>query len=337
MNMLSNSKREDVYRRLARNIGNTPLYEIRNIEIPNGNRIFAKEEYLNPTGSHYDRVFWNLLYSLEREGTICPCQELVETTSGNAGASFAWLCAALGYKATVVIPQDMPDARLAYIRSLGARTVISPSGEYVAGSITSLRKYLKEKKAQAAPIYCPNHAGAEFSVIGMSRSGEEIIRDAPSAGIDKIDIYVSALGGGITVRGVGEVLQEEWPEMQLVGVEPFEAPEYYVRKFPERFQSLYGMTPTIGPHSLLGIGRWGDDSYKFPHMEKMLGRINDIILVKKEHWCETALKLRDIEAKHVGRTSAASLWAALELAREVEDKTFLILFYDPAWKYLNLI
>jgi cysteine synthase A len=335
--MLSNPKREDLYRRLALNIGNTPLYEVKNIKIPNGNRIFAKEEFLNPTGSHYDRVFWNLLYSLERQGTVCPCQGLVETTSGNAGASFAWLCAALGYKATVIIPEDMPDARVAHIRSFGAHIIVSPKGEYVSGSIQSLHKYLKDKKALGESDYCPNHAGSEFSVVGMSQSGEEIVRDAPSAGIDKVDIYVSALGGGITVRGVGEVLQEKWPEMQIVGVEPFEAPEYYVRRFPERFESIYGETPTRKPHGLLGIGRWGDDSYKFPHMEKMLARINDIILVKKEHWFEAALMLRNIEAKHVGRTSAASLWAALELAKEVEDKTLLVLFYDPAWKYLNLI
>ena len=328
--------RKEHFQKIKANIGHTPLYEIKHIEIPNGNRIFAKEEYLNPTGSHYDRVFWNLLYSLEAQGIICPCQELVETTSGNAGASFAWLCAALGYQATIIMPEDMPKARLAHIKSFGANLIFSPRGQYIAGTIEYLRTYLQQRKLRGEAVYCPNHAEREDSIAGIEEGAREVIEDIKSLGIDKIDVHISALGGGITLRGFGNILKQQWHNMKVIGVEPFEAPEYYVRVFPGRFEATYGLEPTTNPHELLGIGRWGDSSYKFPHMEKMLECLDDIFLIKKSEWHSTSLKLRDIEAKHVGRTSAACLWAALEFAQEVSNKTFLLIFYDSAWKYLDL-
>lgn len=328
--------REELYRKLEGRIGKTPLYEIKNIDIPNGNRIFAKEEYLNPTGSHYDRVFLKLLYALEKEGKICPCQELVETTSGNAGAAFAWLCAALQYKATVVIPEDMPKARVAHIKSFGAKVLFSPKGEYISGTIRYLRQYLSERKLAGHPIYCTNHAESYHSIEGMREAGREIVETISSEGTKEIDFYVSALGGGITVRGLVDVLSERNSRLQIIGVEPFEAPDNYVRRYPGRFESEYGYRPRMSPHELLGIGQWGDSSYKFPHMEKMLDRLDDIRLSKKNDWSPMWLELRDKEAKHVGRTSAACLWTAREIAKEVREKVFVILFYDPAWKYLDV-
>lgn len=328
-------EREELYKRTATEIGNTPLYEIKHLEIANGNRIFAKEEYRNPTGSYYDRVFLNVLYSLEKDGAISPGQELVETTSGNAGASFAWLCAVLGYRATILMPGDMPHARIAQIRSFGAQLVFSPKGRYVSGVIEHLRQYLKERKFRSEAVYCTNHAESKAAIEGMATAGEEIIEQLPKAGASRLDVYFSALGGGINLRGVAPILERRWPNLRVVGVEPFEAPENYIKKFPGRFEATYGVPPTLGPHGLLGIGRWGDTTYRFPHIEAMLARIDDIILVRTEEWLEASQRLRDVEGQHIGRTSAACVWAALRLAREVEGKTFGLIFYDPAWKYLD--
>jgi cysteine synthase A len=327
-------ERKELYNKIGKNIGQTPLYEIKSIPIPNGNRIFAKEEYLNPTGSHYDRVFWRLLFSLESEGRICPCQKLVETTSGNAGASFAWLSDALGYRAAVVIPEDMPSARVAQIKSFGAQIVLSPPGEYVVGAIGTLRKYLTERKSEGELVYCTNHAEQEASIAGMSVAADEIRDEFLRRGIAPLDFYVSALGGGIALRGVTQGLKNDWPELKVYGVEPIEAPEYYFRKHPQG--PGFSFFQSVRPHDLIGIGRWGDDTYKFQHMEKMLSQIEEVVLVRKEDWLQTSRELRDVESKHVGRTSAASLWATLELAKRVSNKSFLIIFYDPAWKYLNI-
>jgi cysteine synthase A len=327
-------ERESLYRNIGRRIGRTPLCEIRNIEIPNGNRIFAKEEYLNPTGSHYDRVFWQLLLSLESDGTICPCQELVETTSGNAGASFAWLCSALGYRATVIIPEDMPNARLAQIKSFGARVVTSPRGLYVVGAIDTLRSYLKDRKSRGELVYCTNHVEADASIAGMDIAACEVKKQLRNYRVDELDLHVSALGGGITLRGLGEGLKLCWPSMKIFGVEPVEEPEYYYRKHPQG--PGFSFPKIAKPHDLLGIGRWGSDCYKFRHMEKMLNQVEEVLLIERHQWMATTKILQNQEAKHVGRTSAAALWAALELANRVEKKNILILFYDPSWKYLNI-
>ena len=329
-----NPEREQLYIKLGRRIGRTPLTEIRNIPVPNGNRIFAKEEYLNPTGSHYDRVFWQLLFSLESSGDICPCQELIETTSGNAGASFAWLCSALGYKATVIIPEDMPNARLAQIKSFGANIVPSPPGLYVAGAIDTLRGYLADRKSRNQPVVCTNHAESEASVLGMDSAAHEIKKQLQEYDAVNLDIHVSALGGGITLKGLGQGLRLYWPTMKIFGVEPVEAPEYYYRKHPPG--PNFNFSALTKPHDLLGIGRWGNDTYKFRHMETMIDEVDEILLVEKEQWTETWTKLRNIEAKHVGRTSAAVLWAALELSKTLRNKNLLVIFYDPAWKYLNI-
>lgn len=329
------ASREEVYSRAAGEIGRTPLYEIRHLEIPYGNRVFAKEEYRNPTGSHYDRVFLRVLYGLEREGKIRPGQELVETTSGNAGASFAWLCKVLEYRATILIPEDMPHSRVAQIKSYGADVVLTPRGKYVVGVIEQLRSYLRERKSRGDPVYCTNHAESRYSAEGMEEAGREIIKDLMEAGVDKVDVHVSALGGGVSLRGIGAVLGERWPDLRLVGVEPFEAPDNYIRRFPGRFESTYGFEPRLGPHGLLGIGRWGDTSYRWPHMEAMLQQIADILLVRPDAWQDMSEKLRDLEGKHVGRTSAACVCAALEIAKAVREQVFVVVFYDPAWKYLD--
>jgi cysteine synthase A len=294
----------------------------------------VKEEYLNPTGSHYDRVFFALLGGLEREDAIHPGQELVETTSGNAGASFAWLCTALGFNPTVLIPEDMPPIRLAHLQALGAKVVGTPRREYVAGTIQFLRKYLRERKQADSPVYCTNHAESEHSICGMREAGREIVQQLGGQGVTDAHYYISALGGGINLRGVAEVLSERWPNLGVIGVEPWAAPDNYIRLFPGRFEETFKIPPTLSTHELLGIGRWGDTSYRFPHIEKMLGLLQDIILIRDGEWRDMSVRLRDQEAKHVGHTSAACLAAALQLAETTSRKNFVIMFYDPAWKYL---
>lgn len=327
--------RTALYQRLRKIIGKTPLYEIQNIMIPNENRIFVKEEYTNPTGSHYDRVFVELLYGLEREGKIVPGQELTETTSGNAGASFAWLCAVLGYKATVIIPEDMPSIRFRQIKSFGAELVFSKRGEYVAGVIERLGKYLKERKNRGNSTFCTNHAESQYSVLGMEHAGDEIVQDLEIVNIDTVNFYISALGGGINLTGVSNILLKRWPKSKMIGVEPFEAPDNYVKRFPGRFETVYGIHSHLGPHGLIGIGRWGNTNYRFPYIENTLSKVDDIILVQAQEWQDMSIKLRDIEGKHVGRTSAACLFTAMKIAHEVRQNIIVTIFYDPAWKYLD--
>lgn len=332
--MTLTSERKQLYTRLQNSIGHTPLSKIRHIKIPKGNTIFFKEEYRNPTGSHYDREFVRLLKSLEEKELIVPTKSvLVETTTGNAGASFAWLCRILGYKCKVIIPEDVPCARRAQIKSFGAEVILAPPEQYVKGIIQTLRVELKGKQGIE---YCTNHAAdQEYCIAAMQDLGEEIIDDLRKVNVQKVDYFICALGNGSSLRGVGKILKERF-ETEIVGVEPYEAPDIYVKKFgKDKFCQVYGCQPSFGPHELLGTGAWGTD-FEFPNTVHMMQYIQDIVLVNRAEWKERVRELADKEFQHVGRTSGACLHVALKVAEKVQNKIFLLIFYDAAWKYLDL-
>src|SRR5207247_2363667 len=132
------------------------------------------------------------------------------------------LCSALGYSGTVLIPEDMPLARIAQIKSFGATVVFTPRFEYVSGVIQGLRSYLRLQKGSGRSIYCQNHAESQYSVEGVSTCGREILAQLQTRGIDHPDFFFAALGGGIHVKGIGEVLLDAASETQLIGVEPYE-------------------------------------------------------------------------------------------------------------------
>jgi len=329
-------ERKELYDQVQRAIGHTPLKKLEYIKIPHNNVIFFKEEYRNPTGSHYDREFIRLLRSLEDRELIIPFKTpLVETTTGNAGASFAWLCRVLGYTCKVIIPEDVPSARIAQIKSFGAEVILSPSKQYVKGVIETLRSELRDKNKNKEE-YCPNHAADEkYCIEAMKDLGREIVDDISKLNQNRIDYYVSALGNGSSLRGVGEILKNAF-STKIIGVEPLASPSIFIKKFGnEIFYKEYGCDPKFGPHGLLGTGAWGTD-FQFPNTRFMQDEIDEIILVTEQQWEEQSKNLADKEYQHVGRTSAACFYAALKAAERVERKAFVLIFYDASWKYLDI-
>lgn len=317
-------ERKDLYDRIASTIGNTPLYEIKNIEVPNGNKIFCKEEYLNPTGSHYDRFWIEYLRHKEDVGDISVDMEktILESTTGNSGASFAWLCSALGYKKyKVVIPEDMPKARINQIKEAGAEVVYSPAGQYVRGLITKFRELLKED------IYViPNHCvDTEISLSTMKILADEIERDLNG---QTIDCFVSALGNGLNTRGIGEALKAKNKNMKIIGVEPAENPTLYVRKYDKT-------APNERTHGLIGTAPGNRTRFTFNNIEQIKDKIDEIVLIEEKDWKEIDYQLRTKESKFVGHTSSACLKAALDYSQKVRNQIIVMLFYDPAWKYLD--
>jgi cysteine synthase A len=173
MAIIRGSERDKLYQRIAKCVVETPLYKIQNIPIPNGCQIFCKEEYLNPTGSHYDRFWIDYLYKQEDKNMLTATDTLIETSTGNSGASFAWTCRALGFADYhIVIPEDMPDTRIQQIRDLGATIVLSPAGEYVKGLIAKFNTYfneMRDKSSNPNTIKRPNHSrfGKMSEVFGF--------------------------------------------------------------------------------------------------------------------------------------------------------------------------
>lgn len=326
------NKRKSLYKEIEKTIGQTNLYEIHNLSIPNGNRIFCKEEWTNPSGSHYDRVYLRLFNKFENENKIVPgVTHLVETTSGNAGVSFSRLANLLGFKTTVIIPEDMPKTRIFEMRKQGTELIFSNAGEYVQGVVKKLREYLiKYNDSHENKVFCIDHSRRKTSYKALYSIAEEIEISLQYKNLIP-HYFIGAIGNGTTTAGIYNYFKNTNSSIKMIGVEPIESPVFFTKKFPGRFENTYGYQPEFKPHNLIGAGGWG---VKFPNVQ--LQTFNDIILCKEPEWQKYVDLLQYEEKKPVGRTSAACLNAAMKLAENVRDKIIFILFYDPLWKYQNI-
>jgi len=319
------------------------LYRLENIPVPNNCAVYCKEEFKNPTSSHYDRQTLALLRYLEGEAVEPRCISpgglpLVETTTGSSGASFAWLCRVLGYEATVFIPQDMPAARINQIEAYGAKVEFSTAGAYIGGLVRAFRRFSSKNRDK---YDLPDHSRDELA--GPAAAGEmameiydEVKRLAPGRRNGPlIDYFVVALGNGVSARGVTDVLEPKGT--QIIGVEPYESPTVLRSQFPEKYRKLYGESFQFAPHHVYGTGP-GDDPIEFVNISALKGRLTDVLPVREADWLAVHRKLLDTEAKHVGNSSAACVWAALEVAKTARPgSTICTVFYDAAWRYLPLI
>jgi cysteine synthase len=326
-----------LYDRLEDQVRNTPLYEIEHIPIPRKCRIFCKEEYRNPTGSHYDRQTVRLLRGFEE--VVGRIEQggppLAESTTGSSGASFAWMCRVLGFKCIVFIPSDMPSARIEQIRSFEADVRFAPERGYIRGLVDAFRNFIMQEEEK---FVATNHSMDEvFAPAAMGDAAREILTALGELNLGAPDYFVGALGNGISARGIGEVLVKHGTK--LIGMEPFESPDVLHSTFPDSFATLYpDGHPTI-QHELYGTGPGEDINVSFPNIEAIRGKLTEIRLPTKDQWQEVQRRLTDIEAKHVGNSSAACLWAALDLAADPsvpEGSTIVTVFYDASWRYLPL-
>lgn len=325
-------ERRKVFESLERKIGNTPLVEVKNIKIPNNNRIFIKEEYKNPTASHYDRYWIRYMKVLEERGELSldMNRPLLETSTGNSGASFAWICQELGYKCEVVIPKDIPSARIQQITKYGATIIFSPEKLYVSGLIREFKRQLVKNRDKYIIL---NHANDEKDgVFAMYDLGVEITKDLKKYSDAKIDYFISALGNGLTTRWISTALKD-LHQTSIIGVEPYESPTIFPELFPERYDNDYH-TKSNQTHGLIGSSP-GKTGFEFPNMRKSLNLLDDIYLVKEDEWKSRLKELHNEENQFIGNTSAACFDAAMRLANATNNKIILVIFYDPAWKYTD--
>jgi cysteine synthase A len=332
---LLSPERERIYKEIENKVGNTPLYEIEKIEIPNKNKIFAKEEYLNPTGSNFDRIYPYLFKVAEKKGYIIPgVTPVIEATTGNAGASFAWVAKELGFKdVTVIIHEDAPKSRIEQIKSYGAKILFSPAGQYTKGYVELLEKVLKEDKEKKGGKIGenPTRLYAVTKILPEARLPYYKLADEAYEQLTKregedanFDYFISVVGSGTYISGVGERLKEINPKIKIIAIEPAESPALsalkegkilYQEKMPH---NMFGAIPFSLPKEKLNIN---------------FDIIDEIRQIKSEEWQKTMKLLYEKEGKKVGRSSAAELAVALEIAREEKDKNILITFHDPSWKY----
>lgn len=323
--------RDEKYDKLTKSTQKVRLSRIQKIPVPNQNQIFAIEEWLNPTGSLFDRLYPHLFRIAESEGLIVPAvTPVIEVSTGNAGASFAWCAANLGYTdCTVIIHEDAPRARIDQIKSYGAKVLLSPAGQYAKGYVAELERLLKEDKrlkggtigTNPKRLYCvskinPRGREAYYTLA------DNVIRRLRGT---NIDFFVGVVGSGTSVSGMGKRLKEYNRKTQVVVIEPKDNPTVYTFKHKGTAIELPSMA-----HEIFGIAPFG---LPYEKLNIDLALIDRIELIEKDIWKEGCKVLAEYEGKPVGRSSGAVFMHCLELAKRAVGKNMLMFFYDPIWKY----
>lgn len=301
---------------IARNIegliGNTPLLELSKTEkaLNLKGRVLAKLEFANPGRSVKDRVALALINQAKREGLINKGTTIIEPTSGNTGVGLAIVAASRGYRIILTMPDAMTIERRKLLQALGARLELTPAYEGMPGAIRRAQQLAKEIGNAFIPQQFANKANPEAH---RQTTAQEILRDTEG----KVDIFISGVGTGGTITGVGEVLRQHNPDAQIIAVEPHDS------------AVLSGHKP--GPHKLQGIGA----GFVPPVLNTNI--YDEIFRVKNDDAFETARVLAEQEGLLVGISSGAAAYAAIEVAKRLEnkDKNIVVLLPDTGERYLS--
>ena len=292
-------------------IGNTPLLELQNLSRGLPARVAVKLEFFNPGSSVKDRIALAMVEAAEREGKIKPGTTIVEATSGNTGIGLAMVCAAKGYKLVITMPESMSKERKMLLRAYGAELVLTPAAEGMNGAIAKAEEFVKNHpETYFMPRQFDNPANPE---IHRQTTAEEIWRDTDG----NVDIFVAGVGTGGTLSGVGEVLKNRKPAVQVYAVEPAGSPV------------LSGGQK--GAHLIQGLGAG--------FVPKTLNTdiYDGVITVSNEDAMATARALADKEGILAGISSGAAVWSALQLAAKPENAGKLIVTVLPSYgeRYLS--
>ncbi|MBN1791423.1 MAG: cysteine synthase A [Bacteroidales bacterium] len=293
-------------------IGNTPLLEISNFNKAHGTlgTIIAKLECFNPSGSVKDRIGLAMIEDAEKRGFIKKDTVIIEPTSGNTGIALAFVAATKGYKLILTMPETFSIERRNLLKALGAELVLTPGPEGMGGAIKKAEELHTSTPNSFIPQQFKNPANPE---IHRKTTAEEIWRDTDG----KVDIFISGVGTGGTVTGVGEVLKKRNRNIRVIAVEPADSPV------------LSGGQK--GPHKIQGIGAG--------FVPDVLNRdaIDEIITVKNEDAFETSRALARQEGLLVGISSGAIAWAAVQVAKRQESKgkCIVAIMCDTGERYLS--
>jgi cysteine synthase A len=289
-------------------IGNTPVGVLQRIVPAGCARVVAKLESLNPGGSVKDRICLAMVEAAEAEGRLGPGNTIIEPTSGNTGIGLALVAATRGYRCILTMPDTMSEERRTLLQALGAELVLTPDSKGMHAAIRKAEELLEEHPDYFMPQQFSNRANPEAHRRTTVR---EILAQCP-----ELDAFVSGVGTGGTITGVGSVLKQERPEVEIIAVEPASSPV------------LSGGEP--GFHAIQGIGA---------------GFIPDIL---DEDVIDRVLTVTDAEASEytrllarkegilVGISSGANCAAAVRVAKDLgPGHTVLVVFCDTGQRYLS--
>ena len=294
-------------------IGNTPLLKLnnfsKNMNITDA-AIYAKLEYLNPTGSVKDRAAFAMICDAEEKGILKEGATIIEPTSGNTGIGIAFVAAVKGYRAILTLPDTMSVERRNLLKAYGAELVLTEGAKGMKGAIEKAEELCKEIEGAVILGQFDNQANADAH---YRTTGPEIWEQ-----LDKnVDIFVAGAGTGGTITGTGRYLKEQNPNVKIVAVEPKDSPVL--------------SKGTAGPHRIQGIGAG------FVPQIMDVEVCDEIMTIGSEDSFEYGRAFARAEGILVGISSGAALKAAADLAKRPENKgkNIVVLLPDSGDRYLS--
>ncbi len=302
----------NIYNSVDQLIGNTPILQLNNLKKKLGlyANVFAKLEFFNPAGSVKDRVGLMMLNEAEKSGQLKPDSTIIEPTSGNTGIGIAAVAACRGYRVIIVMPETMSVERRMLMKAFGAELVLTDGSKGMSGAIEKANQLAKEIKNSFVPGQFTNPANPKAH---FETTGPEIYRDTDG----NIDIFVAGVGTGGTITGTAKYLKSKNNDIKIVAVEPKDS------------AVLSGKD--AGAHAIQGIGA----GFIPDVLDTSI--IDQIITASTDNAFESARVLGKTEGVVVGISSGAALYAAIELAKDVnnKDKNIVVLLPDAGDRYLS--
>jgi cysteine synthase A len=291
-------------------VGRTPLVRLNRITKDLPATFLVKLESFNPLSSVKDRIGVAMIEDAEAGGLLNKDSVIIEPTSGNTGIALAFVCAAKGYRLILTMPETMSMERRQLLNILGAELVLTEGAKGMRGAVEKAEEMAKATPGSFMPQQFANPANP---AVHRRTTAEEIWKDTEGG----IDFFISGIGTGGTITGVGEILKQKKPSVKIIGVEPADSPV------------LSGGKP--GPHKIQGIGAG--------FVPDVLNRkiIDEMIAVKHEDAGLTARRLAKEEGILAGISSGAALWAALQAGgkEQAKGKTIVVLLPDTGERYLS--
>jgi cysteine synthase B len=281
-------------------VGNTPLARLQRLPGASGNTLLAKLEGNNPAGSVKDRPALSMIKHAQARGEIQPGDRLIEATSGNTGIALAMAAAIMGYRMTLIMPDNMSAERRASMRAYGAELVLTPA----AGSMEAAIDLARAMEARGEGKVLDQFSNPDNPRAHYEGTGPEIWRDTQG----KITHFVSSMGTTGTIMGTSKFLKEQNSAIQIVGVQP------------------------EGESKIPGIRRWPKEYLPKIYDASRVDRIMDVDQATAE---ETTRQLAAREGIFAGVSSGGAVAAALRLSAEAENAVIVVIVCDRGDRYLS--